>query len=225
MSARVERPTPRESVFGFRREGPETFERLTDVDRSGLLRYTRYLTFQVGGGLFSPENMRKYLPYLRSITNLHTLTLAHFRVLSLIPVFNECFGTFANTLRHLSIRNAYVTDQQLLYIISQFPLLEDLTIISLTGAYPGHPVPTTTQSPLLRGTLILVDPDTREFSDCLATLPGGLNFRSLEFFRCNDPRAVLDACGHSVRSISYLWCKKGGTEGKSRSRIRAHVEM
>ena len=221
--ARVEHPKPKGSRFSLRRGGPEAFERLIDVERSGLLRYTQHLTFQVGGRVFDLANMQMYLPYLGSITNLHTLTLAHFRVHSLIPVFNECIGTFTDTLRHLDIQNAYITDQQLLYIISQFRLLEDLTIISPTGAYPGHPVPVITQSPPLRGTLVLVQPDSRDFSDGLATLPGGLNFRSLELFSSNDPRAILDACGHSVTAISYVWCEQGGSEGESSSCICTHI--
>jgi len=221
----VEHPKPKGSLFSRRRVDPEA--RLVDANRSGLLRYTRHLTFQAGGRFFNPQNMQPYLPHLRSIANLHTLTLAHcdFRVHSLTQVLDECFGTSTNTLRHLDIRNAYVTGQQLLYIISQFRLLEDLTIISPTGAHFGLPVPAITQSPPLRGTLVLVQPNSREFSDGLATLPGGLNFRSLELFRVNDSQAVLDACGHSMTSISYLWYELGGSESESNSHIRAHIGM
>ena len=224
IPARLERPKPERSLFRLRRRVPEAFERLIEVDRSGLLRYTRHLTIQLWG-LFDPPSTQTYLPYLRPITNLHTLTLARFRVGSLIQVFHECFGTFTDTLRHLDIRNAYIADQQLLYIISQFRLLEDLTIVSPIGAYPGHPVPAITQSPPLRGTLVFVQPDSRDFSDGLATFPGGLNFRSLELFRSNDSRPVLDACGHSVTSITYLWCEHGGSESESNVCICTHIGM
>ena len=57
-------------LFGRRRKrDSETFERLICADRSGLLRYTRHLTFKMKDGSFGPRNMQEYLPYLRSITD------------------------------------------------------------------------------------------------------------------------------------------------------------
>jgi len=180
---------------------------LVDAGRLGLLRYIRYLIFKMEDGSFTPENTQSYLPQLQSITNLHTLTLTPFSVHSFIPVFNECFGMFTNTLRHLDIRNAYGTSEQLLYVISQFPSLEDLTIVSPTVAvvYPEDRFQVITQSPPIRGTLVLARADSREFFEGLAAFPGGLNSRSLELLRCGDSQIVLDACSHSVRSISYMW--------------------
>ena len=196
------------SLFSLRRGGPEGFERLDDADRLGLLRYIRYLALKTqGDGAFTPENMQMYLPYLRSITNLHTLTLSPFSIHSFIPVFNECFGMFTNTLRHLDIRNAYGTDEQLLYVISRFPLLEDLTVVSPTVAvvHPRDRSPAITQSPPFRGTLVLVRVDSRELLEGLRALHGGLQFRSLDLFRCENSQIVLDACSHTVTSISYMW--------------------
>jgi len=223
----MERSKPTGSLFKLRRGCPEAFERLVNADRSGLLRYTRQLTFKMDDGSVNPENIQKYHPHLRSITNLHSLTLVLFRAHQFVPVFNECFGMFTNTLRHLDIRYAYGTDRQLLYIISQFPLLEDLTIVSPTEltTHPGHPFPAITQSPLLQGTLVLVEADSRELFDGLATLPGGINCRSLESFRCRDPQVVLDACGHSLTSISYLSPVWSGDDGEPNSCIRTHTAI
>jgi len=201
---------PKEPRSSLRRRGPEAFKRLIDADRLGLLRYTRHLTFKMGDGSFNPKNMAKYRPQLQSITNLHSLTLMPFRVHPFIPVFNKCFGMFTGTLRHLDIRNAYTTELQLLYIVSQFHLLEDLTIVfpREDPAHPGHrhPIPAIRQSPPLQGTLILVQVNSRELFEGLGALPGGLNSCSLELFRCEDSQIVLDACSHSVTSISYMWC-------------------
>jgi len=221
----VEGPNPKESLPGLRRGGPEAFERLVDADRSDLLRYIQHLTFKLGDGSFNPENMQKYHPHLRSIPNLHTLTPISFLLYQFIPVFDECFGVFAGTLRHLDIRNAYGTDRQLFYIISQFPLLEDLTIVcsTTTITLPWCPVPAITQSPPLRGTLVLVRANSGELFDGLATLPGGLNCHSLEFLLCKDSQAILDACSHCVTSVSYLW--EGACDGVSNSCIRAHTAM
>ena len=201
---------PKEPRSSLRKRTPEAFKRLIDADRSGLLRYTRYLTFKIEDDSFNPENMQKYHPHLRSITNLHSLTLMPFRVRPFIPVFNECFGTFTRTLRHLDIRNAHTTELQILYVISRFPLLEDLTVISpiedAADPWEHHPVPATTQSPPLRGTLVLVQMGSRELFEGLGALPSGLNSRSLEFFRCRESQVVLDACSHTVTSISYMLC-------------------
>ena len=205
-----ERPVPGGSLFGRnRRGGHRGFERLIEVDHSGLLHYTRHLTFRMKDGSFNPGRMREYLPRLRSIARLHSLTLDTFNILPFTSVFDKHFGTFTNTLRHLDIRNARGTEQQLLYIICQFPLLEDLSIISPSeleaDLQPDHPVPTITRSPPLRGKLFLAYGCSKGFLCGLATLPGGLNFRSLELFRCTHSQVALVACSHSVMSISYLW--------------------
>jgi len=114
---------------------------------------------------------------------------------------------FAHTLRHLDIWNARGTEPQILYIICQFPLLEDLSIGPLAGIneHPGDPVPTITRSPPLRGKLVLEKGYSREFHEGLAAFPGGLNFRSLELTQCSDSQVVLAACSRTVTSISYLW--------------------
>ena len=88
-------------------------------------------------------------------------------------------------------------------------MLEDLAIMSPPSgivAPVGYPVlATIKQSPPLRGKLALVQAHSREFSEGLAALPGGLNFRSLELSWCNHLKAILMACGHTVTSISYLF--------------------
>jgi len=197
-------------LFAFRR-GPGAFGRLVDADRTGVLRHTRYLTLKPQDGFsrprFNPRDMQGYIPHLRSITELHALTLDNFHLRLFAPVFNEHFGMFANTLRHLDIRRAECAERYVLPIICQFPLLEDLTIVSPASqlaADPRRPVPTI-KSPPLGGTLVLAQTRSRELYEGLAALPGGLNFRSLELFKCGDPQAVFAACEHTVTSISYLW--------------------
>ena len=198
---------PKGTLFTRLKRDPGAFERLTKAERSGLLRYTRHLIIKMENGPLHPREMQEYLPHLRSITKLYTLTLSTFPLHQFVPVFNEYFGTFTNTLRHLDIRIACGTELQLLYIICQFPLLEDLTIICPveTTAEPGLHVPAIVQSPPLRGTLVLTRTRSRELFEGLAAFPGGLNCRSLELFKCGDPQAVFTACGHTAKSVSYLW--------------------
>jgi len=233
FDSRPEYPKPGRWLFSRHKKDPGAFERLIDAGRSGVLPYTRHLIlkpkYHHSYPRFSPSDLQEYLPHLRSITKLHTLTLDSFHLPQFIPVFNEYFGTFANTLRHLDIRRAYGTEQQLLYFICQFPRLEDLTIVFSLWERTAHPVPTITHSPPLRGKLVLVRPASRGFTDGFAALPGGLNFRSVELFQSTDwrsqrgdSRAVLAACNHTAASISYLWHARGDESEFSPS-FRAHI--
>ena len=155
------------------------------------------------------------LPSTPSINHQsHVLTLDTLHAHLFIPVFNEYLGMFTNTLRHL-----YGTEQQLLYIIRQFPLSDDLSIVYpvKVATCPKHPVPTITQSPPLRGEFLLTQTYSSEFFEGLAALPGGLNFRSLELFRCGGPKKILEACGHTATSISYSWYTWNSANGESNS--------
>ena len=201
------------SLFSRYKRIPGAFDRLIDADRLGILPYAQRLTFKPGKDTlnprFYPGDMQECLPLLRSITKLHTLTLDAFTLHPFVPFFNEYFGMFTNTLRHLDMRNAYGSEWELLYTICQFPLLEDLTIVSSVSgiaARHGHTVPSITQSPPLRGELVLVRANSRELLDGLARLSGGLNFRSIVLSRCGaDSRVVITATRRNLRSISFLW--------------------
>jgi len=87
--------------------------------------------------------------------------------------------------------------------------------------HPGHTIPTITQSPPLRGKLVLARACSRELSDGLAAFPGGLNFRSLELSWCERPQALLAACGRTVTSISYLF--RSGDNSESTSSIPVDI--
>jgi len=146
-----------------RRRDRGGFERLVDADRLGILRYTRHLTLRPTEDGFHeprsyPRDLQEYLPQLRSIIQLDSLTLDSFYLPHFTPVFNNFFGIFANTLRHLDIRSAYGTVQQLLYFVCRFPRLEDLTVVSPATLPSTHaPIPTITQSPPFRGKLVLAN--------------------------------------------------------------------
>jgi len=209
------RPDPlkqKRYLFSRRRRTRGVFERLVNADRSGILRYTRHLTFEPTDGtlksLICLMDLQEYLPQLRSIAKLDGLTLDNLYLPHSIPAPNEISGRFVDTLRHLDIRNAFGTEQQLLYLVCWFPRLEDLTIVS-PNTQPRTPIqmPTITQSPPLQGKLVLVDALSKD----LAALPGGVNFRSLELAWC-DPQPVLAACGHTAASVSYLWKPKRSRE-------------
>ena len=166
-----------------------------------------------GRRLFQTEECSR-VPSTPSINHRVAHTHSHHpsRLAPVHPGFrcHEYFGIFANTLRHFDVRNAHdTTAQRLLYIVCQFPLLEDLSIVSPDEAvvHPGYPVSTITRSPPFRGKLLLAQMYPGALSEGLATLPGGLHFRSLELIWCRCPgiQAVLTASSGTVASVSYLW--------------------
>jgi len=217
LGSSPERPEPKISLFSRRKRDLGAFGWLIDADRSGVLCYTQHLTIKLEDESLSPRDIQEHLPLLQSITKLHTLTLNIYHLHLFIPVFNEHFCMFTKTLRHLDIRSACGMEQQLLYIICQFPLLEDLTIIYPACEGTTHPenlVPTITQSPPLRGKLV-AQVHSRVLFERLAALPGGLNFRSLELRRCEVPAVIFARCGHTVTSISYLRSRHASSESNT----------
>ena len=225
--SRLDHTKPRRSRLGRRKRSPGAFERLIDAERAGVLHFTQHLAFKAEDGSLDPRNLEKYLPHLRSITKLHTLTLSTFHANPFVPVFDENFGMFTNTLRHLDIRNAHGTERQLLYIVCQFPLLEDLTIAYPAGertAHRGHHVPAITQSPPLRGKLVVAQVHSRGLFEGLVAFPGGLNFRSLELHQCKHLGVIFAACGHIVTSISYLWLWSD-VDSESNPSIQVHSNV
>ena len=210
-----------------RKRDPGAFERLIDADRLGVLPYTRHLTLKpdhiYSYPFFDPSHLQEYLPHLQSITKLQTLSLTKFNIPSFIPGFNEYFGTFTNTLLHLDIRYSCGTARELSHIICQFPLLEDLTIVSPASGPTAHPLPAVTQSPPLRGKLALAQ-TPRWLSEGLAAFPGGLNFRSLESRWCTHLEPIFTACSHTMTSILYSW-QFGDTPCESNSSIQVPIAM
>jgi len=220
---------PKRSLFST----PGAFNELIDRDRLGILRYTRHLalipTNYTGytGPRYNPGDIQHYLPHLRSITKLHTLTLVRFHLTPFIAVFDEHFGVFTSTLRHLEIQYPRGTEWELLYIVSRFSLLEDLTIASLPDQIFSYlrrpiPIPKITQSPPLGGNLALARGCLTELPDGLAAFPGGLNFRSLELSGCKRPQALLAACGRTATSVSYFF-GSDADDRESSSSIRVDI--
>jgi hypothetical protein len=199
------------------KKSPDSFERLVAADRQGLLQHTRHLVVRIGLSPLTPEFLQPSTPYFRSIDKLQTLAIDHLDLRILMPVFNDCFGMFTHSLRGLDIKHVWDTENHLLCFISQFPLLDDLSIRSCYALYlyasSSFSVPQT--SPPLRGHLHLsLIMDSQGLCAALARLPGGLKFTSLELKGCGKPTAILTACRSTLRSVSYTWT---GTHGKHHS--------
>ena len=195
----------------------DIFERLGTTHRQGLLRYTQHLVIRMGCLPHTPRPLQPYVPYLRTIEDIQTLTVEALDIPAFMPAFDECFGTFAKSLRGLDIGHTWDSESQLLWFISNFPSLEDLSIRSryIVRSYPGISAPIPRTSPPFRGHLKLSHVmGSPSFCEALAKFPGGLNFTSLELTGCEEPAAIITACRLTLRTISYTWTS---SRGKHRS--------
>lgn len=188
--------------------GSESLERLVVADRQGFLQHTRHLAIRMDELSLAPHSLQPYTPYFRSIDKLQTLIIDRLDVPAFMPMFNDCLGMFTHSLRSLDIKHIWDSERELLFFISQFPLLEDLGIRSCYALYfflgPSPPILRT--SPPFRGHLNLsIIMDSQSLCEAIAQLPGGLHFTSLELKGCEKPVAILTACQFTLRSVLYTW--------------------
>lgn len=192
--------------------GSDSLERLAATDRQGLLPHTRHLVIRNG---FSrvPQSLRPFTPYFHSINKLQTLVIHGLDVSALMSAFDDCLGMFAHSVRRLDIKNIRDPERELLSFISQFPLLEDLSIGSCYAQYffLGPSPPLLRTSPPFRGHLNLSHiMDSQSLCEAMAQFPGGLHFTSLELKVCEKSEAILRACQFTLRSVSYTWTTTRG---------------
>jgi len=188
--------------------GSDSLERLAAADRRGRLQYTRHLVIRMDERSLVPQSFQPYIPYFRSIDKLQTLVIDGLCVPPSMPLFDGYFEVFAHSLRSLEINHIWDSERQLLFFISQFPLLEDLSIRSCYALYfiVGPSLPTLQTSPPFRGHLNLsLIMDSQRLCEAMAQLPGGLHFTSLELKGCGKPAAIVTACQSTLRSVSYTW--------------------
>ena len=191
----------------------DIFERLGATHRQGLLRYTQHLVIRMGCLPHTPRPLHPYVLYLRTIKNIRTLTVEALDIPTFMPTFDEYFGTFAKSLRSLDIGHTWDSESQLLWFISNFPSLEDLSIRSryIVRSYPGTSPPAPRTSPPFRGHLGLSHVmGSPSFCEALAKFPGGLNFTSLELTGCEEPAAIITACRLTLKTILYTWTSSRG---------------
>lgn len=216
VSTRSRRSNGRFTKYLFKRPKggiDPRLERLVAADRQGLLQYTRHLVIRTGRLPLTPQSLQPYIPYFHSIDKLQTFVVDGLDIPAFVPVFDDYFGMFTHSLRGLDIKYILDSERQLLCFISQFPLLEDLSIQSCYVVYshPNPSLPMLRTSPPFRGHLKLsIIMDSRSLCEALAQLPEGLNFTSLELKGCGNPAAIITACQFTLRSVLYTWIDRLG---------------
>ena len=176
----------------------------------GLVHYTQELTIKVGEA-FTPGNLRPYLSQFQTFARLTSLTLHHFNPTPFLPVFEQYFGHLAQQMRSLKFIHPSGPQDNMMYFICQFPNLDDLGL----SPFPSHNLDPSKEhsmssiqsSPTLRGALRIAITNGWSTNplECLARLPSGLRFRSIEFLHCAgiNPDVIIREC---ASTLQFLTC-------------------
>jgi len=166
---------------------------------------------------FTPEWLgRRTLRYFSALTNLQELGIDNLQLSRFMPNIQRCFGHFSPTLRFLALRKPTGSCRQILYFIGLFPNLQDL---KFHYSLPTHGrgsmadralIPLS--APPLRGRLTLAR-FTREglVKDMIAFF-GGLRFRSMDLFKVNCVRLLLDECRETLETLRLYPTDQYGEE-------------
>ena len=182
---------------------------LSFMGERDLLKYARHLNIRMDC-MFSPYLLEPYLHHFRSLDRIHTLRILSYSAHLWIDDYNTYFTHFYPTLTTLALHFPAGDYRDVLRFALRFPNLENLTLDSIldgTSDTTGTSVPPlVSKSPPLRGrfrcaTLLPGDPAWAK--DLAFGLPGGINFRSVEFqgvyWGCGQP--ILDGCAGSLEEF------------------------
>ena len=176
----------------------------------GLARHVRELTINLGTG-FGPVDLQPFLPQFEKFSRLTSLTLHRFEPPPFLSTFDQHFGHLAQQIQSFQFIHPSGRPEGMLHFISRFPNLDNLGFRSFPqrGPTPSeeYDVPPLRHPPALRGTLRVADVTSggSDFLECLARLPSGLRFRSIEFDRCRgiDPGVIIRECSSTVQHLIY----------------------
>ena len=144
--------------------------------------------------------------WVRTFHNIVHLQLSPLDRVSLVPFYG-----LSPTLRSLHL--TYSTSE-VLDLVSSFPLLEDLALVTLSPESDPDGWNTPPTSPKLTGTLGLRTPGgTRPVARRLFDLPGGLHFSKFHVvFSEEETESVTDLvsrCSDTLESLTVFYCPLG----------------
>ena len=186
------------------------FRILSFMGERGLLKYTRHLNIHMDF-LFSPDALEPHLRHFRSLDRICTLTIHACSAYVWHDVCKTYFMQLYPTLTTLALHFPVDNYRDALRFALQFPSLENLTlepmqnerrVWSETSASPlvGRPPP-------LCGRLLCANVAPSDFQrvrELAFGLPGGINFRSVEFrdvdWWCGQQ--ILDGCAGSLEEFT-----------------------
>ena len=155
---------------------------------------------------FTPEWVnRRTLRYFSALTNLQELGIDHLQIPAFMPTVQQSFGPFSPTLRFLALKEPNGSPRQILYIIGLFPNLQDLKLdyFYLTDepetAADAELLPLSI--PPLRGRLTLARFTGGNLVKGMIAFFGGIHFCSMDLYRVNCVRLLLDACAETLEAL------------------------
>jgi len=204
------------------------FMGLPVLSERGLLHHTRHLSISLLRNPLFAHDLQPHIQYLRTITNLRSLSARWLDTPSFISKTDEYFGAFLGTLQSLELESPRGDHKQILYFVCQLPNLRDLKIRGLQdhshSMRNGGPHFDIKTSPPLDGTLDL-QPNMNQgstwphllngglaWSDLkgpqlifsnLAMLPSGLKFRVLKLSGCSNLQLLVDACASTLERMEF----------------------
>jgi len=188
-----------------------------------LLQHARHLSIFLGRNPLFPHDLKPHVQYLRTITNLRSLTTRWLDIPSFMSEMEEYFGAFLESLQSLELEYPRGDHNQILYFVCRFPHLRDLKIKGtqdhIHSMRNGGPHLDIKTIPPFDGVLDLEfnsDKGAHLVLSELATLP--LNFRVLKLFgrSATSSQLMVDACASSLEFMSFTWHWGGGSFPRTR---------
>ena len=188
---------------------------LSFMGERDLLKYTRHLNIRMDFP-FSPSTLEPHLHQFRSLDRIHTLTIHAYSAYLWYGVYRKYFTHFYPTLTTLALHFPVHGYRGVLQFALQFPNLENLTLESMRNETWMVPEtsPLVSQSPPLRGRFRCIGLSPRDpgwARELAFGLPGGINFRVVEFQCVYRKRGqhILDGCASSLEEFTLHIAKHG----------------
>jgi hypothetical protein len=139
---------------------------------------------------------------LDAFTHLQELDIKFFDVGAPLLWLHEHCEILKSTVRSLTLRYPKGSIKQLVYLISLFSNLENLTVDGFNKAVAhDSQVPVVQGSPPLTGRLVLGRIIDQEFFSALASIPGGVRFRTVDLQLCEGVQGIIDACAMTMERL------------------------
>jgi hypothetical protein len=146
----------------------------------------------------------KALTRLNAFASLQELDLKYLDVGELGLGLHDHCDTLRSTVRTLALRYPTGSAKRIVYFISLFSKLENLTVDSInTVVTDDSGVPLIERSPPLTGRLRLSGISDPEFICGLASMQEGIRFRTVDLRFCREVQEIIGGCAGSMERL--IW--------------------
>ena len=179
------------------------------IYRLCLLPYVKNLRICSGhlGGDFHPQPLDfLVLPFFSGLTNVQRLEIHQLDIPSFAQEVWRYFGHFSPTVKSLSLTAPRGSSRHLVFFVSLFQNLEDLSLYYRdSDRGPGYSPSGETLIPLfippLRGRLAVWNTNVKPLIEDMTNLFRGIRFTSLDIFGVGGVPELLRACATALRVL------------------------